>query len=83
MPLDGSRSWGGPQYPDNPAGMGMEIASPDEPLCLPQVEPWEGRLHRSGQQGRPAGLGPVSPLRPRRFRLAGRYDPAWQQGDPA
>ncbi|QHS37874.1 DUF2169 domain-containing protein [Alcaligenes faecalis] len=82
VPLDGSRSWGGAEYPDNPAGMGMEAASPGEPLCLPQVEPWEGRLHRSGQQGRPAGLGPVSPLRPRRFRLAGRYEPAWQQGDP-
>lgn len=82
VPLDGSRSWGGPQYPDNPAGMGMELAAPGEPLTLPQVEPWEGRLHRSGQQGSPAGLGPVSPLRPRRFRLAGHYDPAWLQHDP-
>src|SRR5690606_27996015 len=82
VPLDGSRSWGGPQYPDNPAGMGMELAAPGEPLTLPQVEPWEGRLHRSAQQGSPAGLGPVSPLRPRRFRLADHYDPAWLQHDP-
>lgn len=83
VPLDGSRSWGGPQYPDNPAGMGMEVVNPGEPLYLPQVEPWEGRLHRFGDQGRTAGLGPVSPLRPRRFRLAGSYEPSWQKGDPA
>ncbi|MGO3130509.1 MAG: DUF2169 family type VI secretion system accessory protein [Alcaligenes sp.] len=82
VPLDGTRSWGGPQYADNPAGMGMEASAPGEPLYLPQVEPWEGRVYRPGDQGRVAGLGPVSPLRPRRFRLAGSYDPTWQKGDP-
>ncbi|HRL20525.1 MAG TPA: DUF2169 domain-containing protein [Alcaligenes sp.] len=82
VPLDGTRSWGGPQDLENPAGMGMIAAVPGQPLCLPQVEAWEGRLQRAGQTGQVAGLGPVSPLRPRRFRLAGQYDPAWLQGDP-
>lgn len=73
-------AWGGPNDPENPYGIGAE--SRMEGGALPQIESWTHRLQRPADSVRVAGFGPVSPVRPRRFSLAGSYEPTWLKGDP-
>lgn len=75
MPLDWRHAYGGPSYPDNPQGRGAddEFINGVRTRRLPNIEPLEGRMARPDQQPAPAGLGPVSPLWPRRFERAGAY----------
>jgi len=79
MPLDWRHAYGGPSYPDNPHGRGAdeEIINGVRTRRLPNIEPLEGRIARPDQRPEPAGLGPLSPMWPRRFRRAGDYHDSW------
>ncbi len=85
MPLDWAHAYGGADFPDNPHGRGAapEMQDGRRVHRLPNVEPWTGRLARPDQVQEPAGLGPVSPLWPSRFKRAGQYHPSWlEEGHP-
>lgn len=79
-PLDWHHTWGGEGVEENPVGIGATQA-PGEPRRLPNVESLQARLSRPGQTGTPVGLGPVSPVRPRRFVRAGGFDPNYLTQD--
>ena len=73
VPVDWHHTYGGKDVEENPVGVGADAAS----RALPNVEPLEGRMTRPGQPGVPVSFGPVSPIRPRRFARAGKYDEKW------
>ncbi len=76
VPVDWRHAYGGPGCDDNPVGLGA--APGDDGLVhAPQVEAFDDRMMHEHDRCAPAGLGPVSPVRPRRFKLSGDYDPAW------
>lgn len=78
VPMDWRHTYGGPGVPENPMGRGE--ASDDR---LPNVEGLHNRVTRPGQAALPVSFGPVSPVRPRRFARAGKYDENWlTQGFP-
>jgi len=76
LPLSWANAWGGPNYPQNPLGMGMEN---DEAgvRWLPRVEYAAYRLVQRGDQGRPAGFGPIDGMWPQRAAKRGTYDKRW------
>lgn len=73
VPVDWHHTYGGKNVDENPMGLGADPASGK----LPNVEPLDARLTRPGQVGTPVSFGPVSPIRPRRFARAGKYDEKW------
>ncbi|PRP91528.1 Secreted effector protein pipB2 [Enhygromyxa salina] len=79
MPLDWSRTYGGPDFPHNPLGMGRKEVEFDgvRAVPLPQLEPVDQRLARRDEVGAPIGLGPIDLSWPTRQRLAGTYDEQW------
>ncbi|MEI2417234.1 DUF2169 domain-containing protein [Orrella sp. JC864] len=82
VPVNWRHAYGGPQFEENPVGIGMAKAA-DGSWPAPQVEYFDDRMQRPGSACRPASLGAVSPIRPRRFKLTGDYDPGWlEQGFP-
>ncbi|MBW7983722.1 DUF2169 family type VI secretion system accessory protein [Enterobacillus tribolii] len=74
MPLDWSRTYGGPHFPDNPLGMGAPETDSDEtPRPLPNVS-------YPGRPDVPAGFGPLDLGWPARQAFIGtQYDDAWVQ----
>ncbi len=79
--LDWSLAFGGPDFPENPAGC-AHTAGPTRPgegpaIRLPRVEypdaPWAG----PETPVRPAGFGPLDVLHPQRAARRGTYDRRW------
>jgi uncharacterized protein YjbI with pentapeptide repeats len=68
MPIDDQHSFGGPGYPHNPVGKGLDTRE------LPNVEDAKALLLSRSDRPAPAGFGAVSPSRPaRRERLGKKY----------
>ncbi|RZL65870.1 MAG: DUF2169 domain-containing protein [Variovorax sp.] len=79
LPLGWSQTWGGPRWPENPLGMGMDaVQTADGPVrALPHIEYPHAAVHVPDAQGRPAGLGPIDGMWPQRAALRGTYDQQW------
>ncbi len=76
VPVDWRHTYGGPDVAENPCGIGAERAR-EGPRAVPNIEPLEGRATREGQAFQPVSFGPVSPVRPRRFKRAGGFELSW------
>lgn len=78
MPLTWSRTFGGPEFPQNPLGKGHK-SGPDGRRHLPNVQ--DARESGLGQEGggRPVGLMAMPPYWPQRSKNLGRVDDAWLQ----
>jgi len=74
VPVNWRHAYGGPGHQENPFGIGA-APGPDGIHLAPQVEAFDQRMMRANEKCQPAGLGPISPVRPRRFKLAGDYEP--------
>jgi len=83
MPLDDWRlAFGGPQFPDNPTGMGYwreDIFTADGRYPLPCVEYQRTPLINPAQVPAPACLGPRDLMLPARQKHAGTYDRFWAE----
>ncbi len=79
MPLTYARAFGGPDYPENPAGSGhASVSAGVDGLRLPNFL-YPGRPAASPKDKiPPAGLGPVSLSASGRTRYLGTYGPEWQ-----
>ncbi len=76
MPVSWQRSYGGPDFPENPLGLGR---TPDETgrVALPNILP-EGAAPGSPDEIMlPAGLRAIRPDRPSRRRHFGKFDDKW------
>ncbi len=81
-PLDGTASYGGPQYAPNPRGTGHPSSQrPDGMLMLPTIEPLDRPWHPDPEQNRALTFGALDITHPDRARLAGTYDDAWLKSD--
>lgn len=76
VPVSWRHTFGGQGVAENECGMGA-ARDADGVWRLPNVEALAQRLTREGQAGVPVSFGPVSPVRPRRFKRSGGYDEAW------
>lgn len=76
VPVNWRHAYGGPGFDENPVGLGAATDAHGVRQA-PQVEDFDRRMMRSRDKCAPAGLGPVSPIRPRRFKLTGSYDPSY------
>ncbi|KEY58744.1 DUF2169 domain-containing protein [Serratia sp. DD3] len=75
IPVDWSRSYGGPQIADNPLGIGANNGARHP---LPNIESPSERLMSPSQQVSPAGLGPIDLTWPARQAFIGTlYDEEW------
>lgn len=82
MRLDWTRAYGGPDFADNPLGIGRatELVQGLAVQRLPNVEHPHERLDRPDREPEPASLGAIDPGWPRRMRLIGRhYDAHWRE----
>jgi uncharacterized protein YjbI with pentapeptide repeats len=81
LPLDWTRTYGGPDLPENPAGMGRQDTEVQgvRLRLLPQVEYPTLALTAPDQFGRPAGFGPLDQTWAGRARKRGTYDEGWLQ----
>lgn len=83
MPLDDWRlAFGGPQYPDNPAGMGFwreDIFTADGRYPLPCLEPVRETMALPTDLVEPVCFGPRDIMLPDRQRYAGTYDRHWAE----
>lgn len=80
MPLDWSRTWGGPDVPENPVGRGRhDLTLPDGSRArfAANIETTEQATSASGSFGRRAGFGPIDPNWAERMKKVGTYDAAW------
>jgi uncharacterized protein YjbI with pentapeptide repeats len=74
MPLDWAHAFGGPGFPANPAGKGVDTAE------LPSVEQPGDILRSRRDRPAPAGFGPISPLWPARSGKRGQeYGKRWRE----
>lgn len=79
LPLDWTHSYGGPACAENPLGMGAQPQLVDGRAIrfLPHIEHPDTRLTAPGQQGTPAGFGPLDCMWPQRASGRGTYDDQW------
>lgn len=76
MPLDWTRAYGGPTFASNPMGRG-HAGKGDLAEMLPNVE-YPGReIVQRGDDGVPAGFGPIDIAWPQRASRSGTYDERW------
>jgi uncharacterized protein YjbI with pentapeptide repeats len=82
MPLGWDRAYGGPKFPQNPLGRGidpMPIPGVGMRVALPNVVlPAGAERPRSPE---PVNFGPIDIAWPQRQRLAGTHDQAWLEQD--
>ncbi|NYT86491.1 DUF2169 family type VI secretion system accessory protein [Pollutimonas harenae] len=76
VPVNWRHTYGGSGFAENECGMGS-VRGADGVWHIPNVEALDQRLRREGQLGKPVSFGPISPTRPRRFKLAGGYEDRW------
>jgi uncharacterized protein YjbI with pentapeptide repeats len=82
MPLGYDRAFGGPHYPDNPAGRGYDrnrvaaLIGRNSQL-MPNLERHGEPVRRHWVRYAPAGFGPLAFDAPTRSRHAGRYGAKW------
>ncbi|MFO0552814.1 MAG: DUF2169 domain-containing protein [Polyangiaceae bacterium] len=73
LPLRYDRSFGGPQFASNRAGLGHKTER------LPNFEELTDLVQQKGDTPSPACLGPVHPLSSGRWGLIGTYNRVWMQ----
>ncbi len=81
-PLRYEYAFGGPEYPDNPIGKGLEKmmdTSNVERVALPNIEEPEHPLSHADQRPQPAGFGPLHRQWRQRHSKVGTYDEHWQE----
>lgn len=76
VPVNWRHAYGGSDFDENPVGLGAS-ADAQGVRFAPQVEAFDDRMTHPRSACRPVSFGPVSPVRPRRFNLAGKYDPGY------
>jgi len=79
MPLTWARAYGGPNFAENPLGMGAEVVNrPDGSVHpLPNLEHPRSPSVSPGRPIVPASFGPLDFVWPQRQRKVGTYDAAW------
>lgn len=81
VPLTWESALGGPDFPENPAGIGTQgVPAPWGGMCrpLPMVEdPSQGLVTSPSSRPTPASFLPSAADRPSRLALAGTYDARW------
>jgi uncharacterized protein YjbI with pentapeptide repeats len=79
LPLGWSQTWGGPAFPENPLGMGIEDHEVEghRLRLLPRIEHPRFALTSPQAIGRPAGFGPLDGMWPQRAGKRGTYDQRW------
>ncbi len=82
MPLDWSRTYGGPRYPRNPEGRGHGESEymGQQVQLLPNIEDPDALVLARRDRVDPAGFGPMDISWPQRRSLAGTYDRRWLEG---
>jgi uncharacterized protein YjbI with pentapeptide repeats len=81
MPLDWSRAYGGPEFPNNPVGRGINevvLADGSKSRLAPNIESTKNLVSGSGAHVDPTGFGPVDPNWPLRSKKVGTYNGRWQ-----
>lgn len=78
VPVNWRHAYGGPDFAENPVGVGAAVGE-GELRWAPQVEAFDDRMTHEHGVCRPVGLSAISPIRPRRFRLSGEFDPSWPE----
>ncbi|HGM6995084.1 DUF2169 domain-containing protein [Serratia ureilytica] len=84
MRLDWSRAFGGPQWVENPHGLGANPETlPRGSRCpLPNIEPLHNRLSSPRQTALPVSFDALDINWPRRFsRIGKKYDANWLQNE--
>lgn len=82
VPLDVARTYGGPGYALNPAGIGHPSArAEDGSLLLPELEGIDAPWHPDPDRNRPLVFGSLDQTHPDRMAGAGTYDDAWLKTD--
>ena len=84
MPLGWERAFGGPSFPRNPHGRGidrLDVGGGVWRVALPNVELASTPVTTSSQRLEPAGLGPLDVSWPQRQSKAGTYDGRWLEED--
>ncbi len=80
VPLTWENAFGGPDFPDNPKGLGF-ISQDDGHAgtahFLPRVEYPDQLVGSPEDLPEPASLAPMEQMRPRRLKRAGTYDATW------
>lgn len=78
VPLDWQHTYGGPDYPSNPLGMGrVGGGSKEPPRWLPQVVKPNHNPLGPDEAVPPAALGIIDCMWPQRAKHAGTYDERW------
>lgn len=80
MPIDWTRTYGGPGFADNPLGKGLLPEGRPEDRMIPAQNIINPKLSREGART-PSAYGPVDQTWPVRARLGGTYDDAWLKQD--
>lgn len=75
--MDYGNAFGGPGYPQNPAGKGMPPADAGAPWLLPNIELPGKPVVFTDDRPPPAGFGPIDFSWPQRFSKAGTHDQKW------
>ena len=81
MPMTWSRAFGGPNFPENPGGTGIEPvdAHGQKLVRYPNIEHGIDRYQRGQRNGTPYSFGPVNMMLPRRFGMMGTYSERWKK----
>jgi uncharacterized protein YjbI with pentapeptide repeats len=82
MPIDWAHAYGGPKFPENPLGKGIEEAPlPGIGFRVPLTNIEDPKQPDTQRARRPAGFGPLDIAWPQRARHAGTYDDRWLRED--
>lgn len=80
MPMDWTRTYGGPGFADNPLGKGVAPIEGTDGRMFPVQNIINPKLGRDGARI-PVAYGPVDQMWPARAKLGGTYDDAWLKQD--
>ena len=78
--LDWRHAYGGPDFPDNPAGLGR-VKDESGRIALPHFEANDIPWRPDGQGQAAVGFGPLDITHPQRQKLVGTYDEEWLKTD--
>ena len=80
IPIDWPHTYGGPDFPDNPLGIGITPSPGSDGMLIPVQNVINPRLGRDGARV-PATFGPVDQMWPARASRVGTHDDAWLKKD--
>lgn len=80
IPITYANAFGGPQFKANPLGKGLPPeteAGTGAAIALPNVEHPDRLIGSLRDRPEPAGLAPLDPMWPQRYKKCGTYDEQW------